>query len=202
MIWGGSSLNASRLRAQRNQGGAVFSVNSSDVMLQNCLVTDNDSDGTFKLDTVADLKLDSCTFANNAVQDGYLINQGYGIAIDNSIISSPEAIAVNTSAVHSLEAGYDLVDEGMPSSLTSGTVWHIAPQFVNSAGGDYHQLRTSGGVDYAPAGSSIRDLDGYPRTVELGDVVNHFGPMDLGAYEIQYACVTTNTIFCDGFDAN
>jgi hypothetical protein len=64
-------------------------------------------------------------------------------------------------------------------------------------------LRTSLGVDFAPSGTGS-DLDRRPRTVDLIDIPNAFGPMDLGAYEIQnqiVACAVGDTIFCDGFDS-
>ena len=78
-----------------------------------------------------------------------------------------------------------------------------APQFVDAANGDYHQALTSPGVDFAPANDGV-DLDGNPRTLDLTDVVNQWGPLDVGAYEIQagkiIGCSVADTIFCDGFD--
>jgi hypothetical protein len=58
--------------------------------------------------------------------------------------------------------------------------------------------RTSAGVDYAPAVSGL-DLDGRSRTVDLGNVVNINGPLDLGAYEVQ-TCAVADTVFCSGFE--
>jgi hypothetical protein len=34
----------------------------------------------------------------------------------------------------------------------------------------------------------------------LTDVPNTFGPLDLGAYEIQLGCARADTVFCNGFD--
>src|SRR5262249_9537728 len=51
-------------------------------------------------------------------------------------------------------------------------------------------------------GGSALDLDGNARNVDLPDVPNRYGPMDLGAYEVQTddACANPDTVFCDGFD--
>ena len=82
------------------------------------------------------------------------------------------------------------------------------PTFVDAANGDYHLMPTSLGVDFAPIDdttfATLLDLDRQRRVVDLPNVANNFGPMDLGAYEIQLstvlACANADTIFCDGFD--
>jgi len=79
------------------------------------------------------------------------------------------------------------------------------PTFVNATTGDYHLVSTSRGIDAAPIDAYYfpaphADLDRRPRVVDLPDVPNNFGPMDLGAYEIQPACSSTDTVFCNGFD--
>jgi hypothetical protein len=72
------------------------------------------------------------------------------------------------------------------------------PQFVDAAHGDYHQLPTSPGVDFATAQGG-QDLDGFSRSYDL-PAVNRFGPMDLGAYELHSVCSVSDTIFCNGFE--
>jgi hypothetical protein len=100
-------------------------------------------------------------------------------------------------------AQYNLVNNSSPFVGTNDVgIQQGAPTFVDSANGDYHLKSTSLGVNYAPAGISTVDLDGKPRVVNLPGVTDVFGPMDLGAYEIQSVCAVSDTIFCDGFDGN
>jgi hypothetical protein len=45
------------------------------------------------------------------------------------------------------------------------------------------------------------DLDGNPRTLDLIDVPDQWGPLDVSACEIQAkvpGCSVANTIFCSG----
>ena len=54
-----------------------------------------------------------------------------------------------------------------------------------------------------PAGTAVRFEPGLPRTVDLPNRVNLYGPRDLGAYERQSAfdCdVIADLIFCSAFE--
>jgi hypothetical protein len=55
----------------------------------------------------------------------------------------------------------------------------------------------------APAADGV-DRDGNPRTLDLFDVPDQWGPLDVGAYEIQTQasgpCSAPDTIYCNGFD--
>jgi hypothetical protein len=86
--------------------------------------------------------------------------------------------------------GYDGIVDGVPA-------------FVDAANGDYHLERSSPGVDMAPAADGV-DRDGNPRTLDLFDVPDQWGPLDVGAYEIQTQasgpCSAPDTIYCNGFD--
>jgi hypothetical protein len=79
------------------------------------------------------------------------------------------------------------------------------PTFVDAATGNYHLTPDSLGVDFAPGStnSAAIDLDGAHRVVDLPRA-DDFGPLDLGAYEVQIqevlACATGDTIFCSGFE--
>ncbi len=79
------------------------------------------------------------------------------------------------------------------------------PTFVDAANGDYHLQLSSLGIDSAPMSTNISaagplDLDRKPRIVDLPGVPNHFGAMDLGAYEHPFTCAGGDTIFCNGFE--
>ena len=52
------------------------------------------------------------------------------------------------------------------------------------------------------SGGTQLDLDRKPRVVDLQSIPDNFGPMDLGAYELQsaFACGAGDTIFCNGFE--
>lgn len=219
----GGLLEANRFAARRNQGGnTIFvdtSVGSSNGLittgLHDCLLVDNVDDGDViellsqdfaGLNT--QLIVDTCTIAHNSVGLPYSIYAYVNyVEITNSIIYQPGAnvLAFAGSSMSDLTAEYDLVNNA--STLTTGGivvgVLQGAPTFVDSTNGDYHLVRASQGVDYAP-GLDGYDLDGSPRTVDLTDVPNVFGPMDLGPYEIQTQasgpCSAADTIFCNGFD--
>jgi hypothetical protein len=77
------------------------------------------------------------------------------------------------------------------------------PDFVDAENGDYHQQVTSPGIDFAPAAGGV-DLEFQPRTVDLPDVPNNAGPLDLGPYEhaLDLGCAGNDTIYCNGFDAD
>jgi hypothetical protein len=154
------------------------------------------------------LIVNNCTIAGNSLSLPYaifaLVNY---VEVTNSIVYQPGANVLDflTQSPTDLTAEYDLVNDA--STLTTGGIvaglLEGAPTFVDSANGDYHLVRTSLGVDYAPELDGF-DLDGSPRTVDLTDVPNVFGPMDLGPYEIQTqatgACSAADTIFCNGYD--
>ena len=55
-------------------------------------------------------------------------------------------------------------------------------------------------IDFAPAVVfGTVDFDRQPRTVDLVDVANHFGPLDLGPFEYQVGGVG-DRIFLGEFD--
>jgi len=78
------------------------------------------------------------------------------------------------------------------------------PTFRDAANGDYHLTLTSLGVDSAPAASDPNspklDFDGKPRVHDEASIPNQFGPMDLGAYELQPSCGQADTVYCNGFE--
>lgn len=150
--------------------------------------------------------VDTTTIANNHFSDLYYViaAQTNFLEVTDSIIDQPSQPSLAFFGDSgNLTTRYVLTNDTIPFSGGTGIVDGV-PTYVDAANGDYHQARTSLGVDFAPALNGS-DLDANPRTVDLDDVPNLFGPADVGAYEIQTqlppsACAVADTIFCNGFD--
>ncbi|MGH8091403.1 MAG: hypothetical protein ACREO6_08130, partial [Rudaea sp.] len=175
--------------------------------LTNCLLADNvltqelivQTDGT---DAFAELY--SCTIAGNTVGAPYVF-LGPAVELYNSIIDQPGRATIDPAITDPNIAANVLSND--ISTLPGTANIHLGePNFANAANGDYHLLPTSLGIDAAPDNTSVfavhADLDRKPRVVDLPSVPNSFGPMDLGAYELQSAppCIASDTIFCNGFE--
>jgi hypothetical protein len=218
----GGRLQGSRFAARRNQGGDTIYVDTTQsastgllvTELDNCLLVDNIESGSVIYLTPPEsgnpgqdtqLVVNNCTITHNTVGYPSIFSIVNYVEITNSIIYDPGAEVLFFDGQPSdVTAEYDLVNNS--STLTTGGivtgVLQGAPTFVDEGGQDYHLVRGSLGVNYAPAGSTTADLDGNTRVVNLPGVPDVYGPMDLGAYEIQSACANSDTIFCDGFDGN
>jgi hypothetical protein len=201
-----SELFGSRFSMIGNKGGHAIRLlgdASTYSQVDNCVMVQNQV--TQELVNVspggggAQLYFDSCTFADNDIGAPYMmLAQADKFSLFNSIVSQPGRATVDFSG-STLNARYILSNDvstlGSDSTVVIGT-----PTFVNAAAADYHLMPKSQGVDFAPQGGTTLDRDGNPRLVDLPDIANKFGGMDLGAYEIQAGCEVTDTIFCDGFE--
>ena len=213
------ALSASRFAMRRNQGRGLirFDADSAPsngggdyVHLHDCLLADNTLSGNllFAFGAAAQTQVivDTCTVTNNSMPDNaYVLVADTNFAeVTNSIVYQPlQPSLVFTGPAGDLTARYILTNDTIPFTGHDGII-DGAPLFVDAANGDYHQARNSPGVDFAPANDGV-DLDGNPRTVDLIDVPDQWGPLDVGAYEIQtqekFTCSVADTIFCNGFDA-
>jgi hypothetical protein len=221
----GGAIHANRFAARRNHGVIVVSIDSSEgtsnglisSQLHDCLLADNvetadvvdvypaETEGVPGANT--QLIIDSCTIVNNTVNaplyDSIDVVANFA-ELTNSIVYDPGAQVIYfDGAAGDLTAQYDVVNNA--STLPSGAgITQGVPSFVDVSNQDYHLTRSSLGVDYAPASDAIAiDLDGGPRSVDLVDMPNVYGPMDVGAYEIATQadrCSAADTIFCDGFE--
>jgi hypothetical protein len=150
--------------------------------------------------------VDTCTVTNNQQSDlgEAVINAAINfIEVTNAIVYQPDREVLQYQGPSGdLTSRYVLTNSAV--SLNGDTIVVGTPNFVDAANGDYHLLRTSLGVDMAPALDGL-DLDGNPRSVDLLDIPDGWGTMDVGAYEIQsqvqLACAVADTIFCNGFDS-
>lgn len=212
------TLSASRFAMRRNQGDYLIRFDADAppgngggdyVHLHDCLLVDNDLVGgplyASGLAAQTQVILDTCTVANNQIAGAFVLEAITNfMEVTNSIIYQPGRTALSFGGpAQDLTARYILTNDTIPFDGHVGIV-DGAPQFVDAANGDYHQAPSSPGVDFAPANDGI-DLDGNPRTLDLVDVPDQWGPMDVGAYEIQgqqkITCSVADTIFCNGFDA-
>ncbi len=216
LIQSNGDLYANRFAARRNQGGRLIELIADTqvtaAFLQDCLLADNILTSNLLWSTGGSsdtyLYMSTCTITHNQLgsSDSVINTTVANLGVIASIIDQPSHQSlVSTSTAYTQ---YVLTND--TSSFVGGAgIEQGAPTFVDVANGDYHQQRTSLGVDYAPVllGNNLGvDLDGHPRTLDLTDVPNQFGPTDLGAYEIQTQptgpgpCSAADTIFCNGFE--
>jgi hypothetical protein len=211
----GSFLYANRFGMRGNEGGKAMrfltdgdGFTFSQAELHDCVLAGNDVTESLIEATPGDgdahdlAIIDSCTIADNTIGADSVIQMQLGadsptFHLTNTIIDQPGRDALYYSGPSAGDVAYDLTSD---ASLTGSNLAVGAPSFVDAAAGDYRLLPSSLGVDYAPPGSTGIDLDGHTRVVDLPGAPNAFGPMDLGAYEIQAACSVADTVFCDGFD--
>jgi hypothetical protein len=215
-----STFAANRFAARRNSSPngyliefSAFANNTSSgnyVQLHDCLLADNIV-GDHLLNgggngAGSQMIVDTCTLTNNQM-DGLgmaVINGALNfVEVTNSIVYQPDHEVVEwQGATGDLTSRYVLTNSA--ASLNGGVGIEVgAPTYVNAGGGDYHLAPTSMGVDMAPALDGV-DLDGGLRTVDQLNIPDVWGPMDVGAYEIQtkilFGCAVADTIFCYGFD--
>lgn len=210
-----SDLEADRVEFRANRGTHVLRqvghVGSNLAQCTNCLFADNAPTQELLAQTDADdsslLVLDSSTIAGNAIGAPYAFLAPGHFELFNSIIDQPGRATVDPAITDAARAAHVLSNDRSTLPDTA-YIDEGEPDFVDAAHGDYHLLPTSLGVDSAPVetgGSATHaDLDRKPRVVDLPGVPNDFGPMDLGAYEIQLdsvlACAREDTVFCNGFE--
>jgi hypothetical protein len=212
LLQNAATLFADRLIARQNTGAHLLrelgdaSSDASYAALSNCLFVAN----TFTQELIAQtdgdaasLYMNSCTIADNAIGAPHAFLAPGIIVLLYDIIDQPGRTTVDPPITDPDHATYLLTNDR--STLPDTVYIHEGiPTFVDAANGDYHLTSNSLGVDSAPpdanTGAPRADLDRKPRVVDLPEVPNNFGPMDLGAYEIQPPCSAADTVYCDGFD--
>ncbi|MGH8173365.1 MAG: hypothetical protein ACREPX_09465 [Rhodanobacteraceae bacterium] len=196
-----SKLFGNRFRMTDNLGAWMVRIDDGlESTLSNCLIANNGvSTEVVSGITQSAMFINSCTFANNLPDGGYVIGNDYFLSLNDSIISEPGMQAIDFTG----DSDLLLVDHTLASDIStltgSTTSMQGEPTFVDPAGRNYHLRPQSLGVDYAPAAADV-DLDGNTRNVDLPGFPNVYGPLDLGAYETQALCGGSDTIFCGGFE--
>jgi len=208
-----SSLNGNRFSLRNNT--AAYGINLVGANddgygnggIANCLFADNHLQheviGLRRTESTT-FAVGRCTLANNTIDNGYALyaNENATFSFANSIVDMPGVQTLDYAGESgNLNLGYILSND--VSTLAVDTAIEGEPTFVDAANGDYHLQPLSLGVDFAP-GVGGTDLDRRTRTVDLPEVLNTYGALDLGAYEIQIekvlGCANADTIYCDGFD--
>jgi hypothetical protein len=214
MVQSNGALFADRFAARRNQGGRLVELiadtDIASAVLENCLLADNVmSSNLLWANGGADetnLFVHSCTLTHNQLgsSDPVIYADVHRLEVTDTIVDQPPNTSLAfTGSSDQLFTQYVLTND--TGSFVGGTgILAGTPLFVDAANGDYHLQRSSPGIDEAPAADGL-DLDGNPRTVDLADIPNDFGPTDLGAYEIQTqlpppSCAVADTIYCNGFE--
>jgi len=200
-------LVANRFSATKNVGGHVIRSVADDVeslaFLYNCLLADNTLTQEVYAMTEGDNfgaegSIASCTIAGNTISTPTVkvIKADHAFNLSDSIVYQPGLQTVDfQGAVFTADYVLSNDTETLPARVE---VVLGVPLFVDAAHGDYRQLPTSPGVDFAP-GQGGQDLDGFSRSYDL-PTINRFGPMDLGAYELHSTCAVSDTLFCNGFE--
>lgn len=210
-----SDLEADRVEFRANTGAHVLRqtghVGNQFAYVTNGLFAGNAVTQELIAQTDADdsteLILDSCTVAGNTIGAPYAFLMPGSVNLFNSIIDQPGRATVDPAIIYGTLAAHVLSNDRSTLPDTA-YIEQGEPSFVDAANGDYHLTPTSLGVDDAPIFPPYyaphTDLDRKPRVVDLPNVPNDFGPMDLGAYEVQLGavlgCARDDTVYCDGFE--
>lgn len=216
LIQTNAEFSADRITMRGNH--AAHAIRAFDPLfnyLSNCLIVDNvfsaevalvENEGTYTEEGSNPVtQFRNCTVSNNAISGSDVFSSARGFKLQDSIIDQPGVPTLNYTDTASNLVVKDVLTNDSGTLPDTVYIQQGGPTFVDAANGNYHLTSASLGVDFAPSDSTtpILDLDGKPRVVDLPSIVNKFGAMDLGAYELQqqFACGASDTIFCDGFES-
>lgn len=208
-----SLFDADRLQLFGNSGGHVLRLvgNHYVNLLTNALIAGNTTTQELAAQTDSDnsaLVFDSDTIAGNTIGAANVFSMpGNHFQLFNSIVDQPGHATV-TPAITNGDNAKNVLSNDRGTLPDTVYIHQGEPTFVDAAAGDYHLMPASAGVDSAATDTNYwatsKDLDRNPRVVDLASVPNDFGPLDLGAYEVQLsavlACARDDTVFCNGFE--
>lgn len=181
-----------RIVGRNAQGGAQLFVSDSEISVNNAESLLRSENGDF-----ADFS--RITLAVNAWRSALFVGAQRYLRLQASVIHDPGAPFFDALGATQLFANHLLVHDSaaFPAALD---ILEATPRFVriDPTAPDLRLRSDSPALDFAPApGSAVAvDRDGNPRTVDLPERPDAFGPLDLGAYERFDAVV-----FTDGFEA-
>lgn len=207
-------FDGDRVELRGNSGGHVLRTVGDQYwgFLTNALIAGNTTTQELVAQTDSDnsyLAFAYDTIAGNAIgaTDVFSVPGNHFLLYD-SIVDQP-GLATVTPAITDGDNAKNVLTNDRGTLPDTVYIHEGEPTFANAAAGDYHLTPTSLGVDAAAQDTTnywdtSKDLDRNPRVVDLPGVPNDFGPLDLGAYEIQpgsvLACARDDTVFCNGFE--
>ncbi|MEO6690616.1 MAG: hypothetical protein ABIS07_09470, partial [Dokdonella sp.] len=201
------ALSANRLVMRGNEGAHAIRVADGlhlPLSLDTCLLAGNTVTAELATFGSASTTINQCTFAGNSIGGPSVMYAETGFTMTNSIIAQGAL-----STLHYVGSGagraidYVMAQETATLNLGATHLFNADPLFVDVANGDFHLRADSDAIDVAPpVAGDDRDLDNRPRDQDMPNVPNLDGDRDLGAYERQVHLCASDTIFCDGFDAN
>jgi hypothetical protein len=214
------SLQASRVVMRQNSGAEIVNLSDGNAnnFMQNCLIVDNQATSQIIQSTqdLSAFNLDNCTFANNTIDDGYVIFAIDAINLSNDLFAQPNNSTLDYQSglcrtpTLCLSVQYIVSSELTSLSNPDFSLQSSTPLFVddtnsNISSRDYHLqafvrdgvVTASPAIDFAPEiNGEGNDLDNKPRNQDVPRVLNRFGMSDVGAYEMQ---PIADRIFADAF---
>ncbi len=203
------TLSADRFAMRGNSAARMITANNTFEVnrVSHCLIADNHSahellhsEPDTQISGSGPFTVDSCTIAQNTIDNGYVFYATQGFILTNSIVYAPGAATIDYGHGCCLDAGYTLSTEvaTFPADAAFITL-NNAPLFGDAANldigkRDYHlrafvqsgAVTASPAIDYAPPGpGDDRDLDDNASNQDVPAVTDYQGDRDLGCYEAQ-----------------
>jgi hypothetical protein len=213
-----NQLDLNRFLMRGNQGTriitAVNGADNNDSSMSNCLIADNQSEHELIHEGSGNVRLDTCTFANNTIDNGYVFFADHGFTLTRSIVYEPGRSTIDylpDGCDGCFEAEYVVATETATFPANFVTVFQSDdPLFVDATNANidkrnYHLrayrqngiVTPSPAIDYAPpVAGDDRDLDNRPHDQDVTAITDLYGVRDLGAYEAQ---PILDRIFGDAF---
>jgi len=143
-----------------------------------------------------DLELDLVTLAHNT-GSAVVARAGGSVAVRRSIVWQPGWRLWNDATLRpgeTVRLETSLIGAGHGVVPLPGTVTIADPRFVAPASRNFRLGDDSPAVDYAAADAGAPDAALLPRNLDHAATPNLYGPLDLGAYEL-------DRVFRDGFES-
>ena len=150
------------------------------------------------------------TLTQNQDQNNTILMTGGSLTLQSSILWETGSGVLDFFGAATTQEYDCLLVSSFPFVVMQPDIIFDPPQFRDAPGEDFHLLRSSPAVDFCfnVSGPPVRqaqqkivmevggiDIDGSARGEDLPDVVNQFGPFDMGADEY------SETVFQDGFES-
>lgn len=187
-----------------NSGAALFT--DSCTVGQSCSLTSilygseisgNDIGALTRFDGGSYFTLDECTVAGNSGAGALFQGSRSFLGLGRSILWQPGRDVIGDGNSGTVSAGSLLVHDISDFPADPG-IRNADPRFIDAAAGDYRLGADSPALDVVENAASVNvSLDGGARVVDLPDVPNLAGPLDLGAYERP---LPIDLVFRNGFE--